>query len=107
MGKGVQDYLGNTYQHVQVLGWVATAVNRAQIFLLGTESRGRGVSLVMWLPEKLGNCCGSNTDLEQRREITLLPGFIGLQSGKQTLGGGRLTREEATAEVLMHGHGPE
>lgn len=84
MGKGVEDYLGNTYQHVKVLGWVATAGNRAQIFLLGTESRGRGVSLVMWLPVKLGICCGSNTDLEQRRAITLLPGFIWLQSGKQT-----------------------
>ena len=61
----------------------------------------------MWLPVKLGICCGSSANLEQRREITLLPGFIWLQSGKQTLGGGRQTREEATAEVLMHGHEPE
>lgn len=73
MGKGV-DYLRNTYQHVQVLGWVAAPGNRAA--LLGTESRGRGVGLVMWLPVKLGICCGSNADLEQSREITLLPGFI-------------------------------
>lgn len=36
--------------------------NRAQhvSFLLATESKGTGVSLVMWLSEKLGICCGGN-----------------------------------------------